>query len=126
MTERVAKMLTGQGHTPTLNSGAYANGNRQTHLLQHLPPAESEKIMKKRTNETIGKYYSVIVDSVIFTAKLTPCEMCKEYNTIAIKNSIGYTIYTSIKRDYLSIYEIISEWVVKAFNAVKGLIIIEA
>lgn len=91
-----------------------------------LIPAESEEIMKKRTNKTIGKYYSVIVDSVIFTAKLTPCEMCKEYNTIVIKNSIGYTVYTSIKRDYLSIYEIISEWAVKAFNAVKGLTIIEA
>ena len=89
-------------------------------------PAESEKIMKKRTNETIGKYYSVIVDSVIFTAKLTPCEMCKEYNAIVIKNSIGYTVYTSIKRDYLSIYEIISAWAVKSFNAVKGLTIIEA
>lgn len=82
--------------------------------------------MKKRTNKTIGKYYSVIVGSEIFTSILTPCEMCKEYNNIVIKNSIGYKVYTSIKRDYLSIYEIISAWAVKSFNDIKGLTIIEA
>lgn len=82
--------------------------------------------MKKRTNKTINKRYVVIVDFRAFTAKLTPCAMCKEYNSVVIKNAVGDIFHTDIKRDYLSVYEIISTWAVKTFHTVKRLSIIEA
>lgn len=79
--------------------------------------------MKKITNKTINKCYYVLVDYKLFTAKLTHCEMSKVYNSIVIKNVKGEIIYTDIKRDYLTIYEIISTWAVNTFYEVNRIII---
>lgn len=82
--------------------------------------------MKNRNNETIDKAYTVLVNERMYRAKLTPCAMSENYNSIVIENRDKQIVYTDIKRDYFTIYELISTWAVKTFHNVKRLTVVEA
>lgn len=86
---------------------------------------ERKNEMKMRDNETNSKYYAVRVNCSGFIAKLTPCANRKQCNIVIIENELNEVIFTAVKRNSLTICEIISTWAANKYHTIKKFSIYE-